>query len=102
MTAPAALGVRGFVAERVAVSTPADPFLDLRALAQYSCLSVRKLRDFLTSASHQLPSYRVGGKILVRRSEFDQWIAAYRYRADGRVDAMVADVMRTLRPQMTP
>ena len=37
-----------------------------------------------------LPCYRVGGKILVRRSEFDAWIAQYQYR--GR-----PELARTLR-----
>jgi len=72
--------VRGVLAERVVVSTPLDPFLPLRALASYSGLSVRKLRDYLDDAGHPLPCYRVGGKIVVRRSEFDGWIAAYRQR----------------------
>jgi hypothetical protein len=89
--------VRGVLAERVVLSSVADPFLDLRSLAQYSSLSVRKLRDCLQGASHPLPSYKVGGKVLVRRSEFDTWIAAYRQRSDGRIDALVADVLRTVR-----
>jgi hypothetical protein len=89
--------VRGVLADRVVVSTPLDPFLPLRALASYSGLSIRKLRDCLQGASHPLPSYKVGGKVLVRRSEFDTWIAAYRQRSDGGIDALVADVLRTVR-----
>jgi excisionase family DNA binding protein len=101
-TAPAldgtrALGlVRGVVAERVAVSTPLDPFLSLRALASYSSLSVRKLRDLLDDAGHPLPAYQVGGKILVRRSEFDAWMAAHRRRRDVDVETLVSEVLRDL------
>jgi hypothetical protein len=88
--------VRGVVAERVVISTPADPFLDLRALAQYSSLSVRKLRDHLADPVHPLPSYHVGGKILVRRSGFDAWIERFRHRAGADVDRIVEDVLRAL------
>ena len=88
--------VRGVLAERVVVSTPLDPFLSLKALAVYSSLSVRKLRDYLELPEHPLLCYRVGGKILVRRSEFDTWMAAYRHHGRRDVDAIVSDVLRTL------
>jgi excisionase family DNA binding protein len=87
--------VRGVLAERVVVSTPLDPFLSLRALAAYSGLSVRKLRDHLDDPAHPLPFYRVGGKILVRRSEFDAWIAHYRQHGQD-VDSIVRDVLKGL------
>ena len=75
--------VRGVLAERVVVSTPLDPFLSLRALAAYSGLGVRTLRTYMELAPDEaLPCYRLPGKILVRRSEFDRWIE--RYRAAGR------------------
>ena len=89
--------VRGVLAERVVISTPADPFLDLRALADYSSLSVRKLRDYLAAPLHPLPSYRVGGKVLVRRGDFDAWIERYRARPGGPdVGAIVENVLRDL------
>ena len=78
--------VRGVLAERVVVSAELDPFLSLRALAGYSGLSIRKLRDLIAAPMHPLPHYRVGGKLLIRRSDFDQWIARYRHDA-GAVDA---------------
>ena len=88
--------VRGVLAERVVVSHELDPFLDLRALSSYASLSVRKLRDLLDDAERPLPCYQVGGKLLVRRSEFDAWIAGYRRRARADVDRIVTDVLRTL------
>jgi hypothetical protein len=88
--------VRGVLAERVVVSTPLDPFLSLRALAAYSGLGARKLRDYLTDPLHPLPCYRVGGKILVRRSEFDAWIARYRQLGRPDVDRLVADALKDL------
>jgi len=75
------------------LTSPGDPYLDLRALATYSSLSVRKLRDLLDDA-HPIPSYRVGGKILVRRGEFDAWMAARRHGV--AVDRLVNDVLRSL------
>ena len=66
---------RGVVAERVVVSSPLDPFLSLKALADYAGLSVRTLRTYLDLLPDQaLPCYRIGGKILVRRSAFDAWM----------------------------
>jgi predicted DNA-binding transcriptional regulator AlpA len=88
--------IRGILAERVVISTPLDPFLSLRALATYSGLSRRKLRDYLTDPAHPLPCYRIGGKILVRRSEFDGWIAAYRQVGRVDVDQIVLQVMQGL------
>jgi hypothetical protein len=88
--------VRGVIAERVVMSTMLDPFLSLRALAGYSGLSVRKLRDCLDDPAHPLPAYRVGGKILVRRSEFDAWASRYRQVGSPNVDAIVRDVMGNL------
>ena len=48
----------------------------------------------LLDASRPIPCYRVGRKILVRRSDFDGWISAY--RATGRVDVerVVEEVVR--------
>jgi hypothetical protein len=97
--------VRGVLAREVVVSTALDPFLGLAQLARYSSLSVRKLREYLHDPSHPLPHFRVGGKVLVRISEFDRWMTAYRGRTDTRVSAIVDDVLRTLaRPKdaLTP
>jgi len=83
--------------ERVVVSVALDPYLPLSALAGYAGLSVRKLRDFLADALHPLPCYRVGGKLLVRRSEFDTWIARYRQRGRADLERIVDDVVREFR-----
>jgi Helix-turn-helix domain len=75
--------VRGVIAERVVISAALDPFLSLKALAGYSGLGVVTLRSYIDKLPDEaLPCYRVGGKILVRRSEFDAWIA--QFRAQGR------------------
>jgi excisionase family DNA binding protein len=88
--------VRGPVVEALTVSLPLDPFLSLKGLATYSGLSVRKLRDYLDNPLHPLPHYRVGGKILVRRSEFDAWMSTYRRVGSVDVDQIVEDVLGRL------
>ena len=89
--------VRGVLAERVVISTMLDPFLTLKALAKYSGISVRKLREYLDDPFHPLLHYRVGGKILVRRSEFDAWMAHYRRALSPDVTEIVNDVLQTSR-----
>lgn len=79
------------------MSTAMDPFLSLRTLASYSCVSIRKLREYLRDPAHPLPHYRLGGKIVVRRSEFDAWMAAYRRVGQADVEGIVDSVMRDLR-----
>src|SRR5262249_18508861 len=81
--------------ERENLSAPLDQFLPLRALAAYSGLSVRKLRQCLEDPAHPVPCYRVGGKILVRRSEFDAWIAVYRRHGRADVARIVSEVLRS-------
>src|SRR5262249_45103586 len=86
-------GGPGVLAERVVVTMPFDPFLSLKALSVYSGLSVRKLRQHLEDPAHPMTCYRVGGKILVRRSEFDTWIAVYRQRGRVDVNRIVGEVL---------
>lgn len=75
-----------------------DGYLGLRALARYSGLSVRTLRRYLHDPAQPLPHYRIGGRVLVRRSDFDAWAARFRVEQRGaeQLDRMVADVMAGL------
>jgi len=84
------------VIERVEARVILDPYLSLTGLAGYSGLSVRKLRTHLADVAHPIPCYRVGGKLLVRRSEFDAWMATYRQRGRVDVDRLVNEVVREL------
>jgi hypothetical protein len=63
------------VFNQIDVAANLDPYLSLKALASYSSLSIRKLREYIGLALNSLPHYRIGGKILVRMSKFDAWIA---------------------------
>jgi hypothetical protein len=60
---------------------PADEYLTLAQLEAYSKISGRQLRNYLALPPGQaLPCYRPGRKVLVRRSEFDVWLARFRQR----------------------
>lgn len=82
--------LRLMLVERLTATIPGDPYLALRALSAYSGVSVRQLREYLVNPPvprdaaaplpPPLPHYRLGGRIVVRRSEFDRWMAAYRAR----------------------
>jgi hypothetical protein len=66
-------------------------------LSTYAGLSVRTLRNHLTRLVHPLPSFRIGGKVLVRRSDFDRWAEQFRVASDAvSVDALVNEVVRGL------
>lgn len=83
------------VLDRVEVTIPLDPYFTLAALSQYSGLANRTLRKWMADPMRPLPVYRVGGKLLVRVSEFDAWVSGF--RADGgSLKAMVDDVMSKL------
>jgi hypothetical protein len=43
-----------------------------------------------------LPHYRIGGKVLVRRSEFDHWAAQFRIVQHASIDRLIDDVVRQL------
>jgi hypothetical protein len=45
---------------------------------------------------HPLPCYRIGGKVLVRRSDFDEWARQFRAAPTSAVDALVTDALRGL------
>ena len=73
-------------------------WLDLKALTQYACVSERTLREWLHRPIDPLPAARVGTKILVRRSTFDQWLENHRLKVVNVgciVDEMLAGVTGT-------
>ena len=74
-------------------------FLDLKTLAAYSSCSVRWLRDRLVDRAHPMPHYRIGGKLLVKREDFDNWMEAQRVvQPSDRLSLIVDSVMTELCP----
>jgi excisionase family DNA binding protein len=70
-----------------------DPYLTVEALVAYSGMSRRTLQRHLTARHNPLPHFKPGGKILVRRSEFDQWMERHRASATGDVTGLVNAVL---------
>ena len=54
-----------------------DIYLPLKELTRYSGLSLSFLKTKLRG-DNPIPYYNTGGKILVKRSEFDKWMEQYR------------------------
>jgi excisionase family DNA binding protein len=61
-------------------------WMGLKQLTQYANLSERTLRAWIHAPVDPLPAVRVGGKILVRRSELDAWLARHRVKPLDALD----------------
>ena len=70
-------------------------FLDLKALSKYSALAVPTLRDYLKGPD-PIPHFKVRGKIIVRLSEFNDWLETYRVDAGQKLGAVVDGIMADL------
>ena len=66
-------------------------YLDLRRLAERSCLSIRFLRG-RTKGENPIPHHRVGQKIFVYWPEFVEWMSGYRApETSAQIDAEVKE-----------
>ena len=68
-----------------------DYLFDLRGLSAYSSLSVSSLRVHIRS--NGLPAYQVHGKILVRKSEFDQWLSKFRLNKSQDLNRLADEII---------
>ena len=75
-------------------SAEIDQYFDLRNLSAYSCLGVPTLRDYLRSAG--LPHFKLKGKILVKKSEFDEWLESFRIKTDQELNGIIDSVLESL------
>jgi Helix-turn-helix domain len=79
--------------ERLEVSMALDPYLTLEALATYSGMPQRALRRAINAAPDlALPCYRIGTRIVVRRSEFDRWVEQHRHRGRPSLEKALAEL----------
>ena len=69
-------------------------YFDLKGLATYSSLPVPTLRDYVKGCG--LPCFKIRGKLLVKKSEFDGWIESFRVD-HNRLDQLVNEVMASLK-----
>ena len=70
-----------------------DQYFDLKGLSVYSAIAVGTIRDHIKTRG--LPNFKVAGKILVKRSEFDSWVE--KYRSTKSLNHIVDDVMDSLK-----
>lgn len=71
-------------------------WMDLKALTQYACVSERTVRGWIHRSENPLPAVRVGTKILIRKSVFDQWLESHRLESadlSSIVDGIVSELV---------
>jgi hypothetical protein len=96
----AEIGVR--VVEAVSITTDLDVYFSLKGLVGYASLSRRTLGDLINDPRDPIPSFRVGGKVLVKKSAFDMWLSRRRNRkplAAARLAAADARALLAARPK---
>ena len=71
-----------------------DQYFDLKGLEAYSALKVGTLRDYIKTGD--LPCFKLRGKILIKRSEFDLWIKQYQFNRSRDLDNIVNEVMDSM------
>ena len=69
-----------------------ETYLDLKTLSKRTCLSIRTIRDYLKDLYHPLPHFKLAGKILIRWSDFEQWISQYKVNKNIDVDDIIKSV----------
>jgi excisionase family DNA binding protein len=72
-----------------------DQYFDLKGLEVYSALKVPTLRNYIKSGT--LPCFKVKGKILIRKSEFDAWLESYRVNRAKEINDIVDGIMSSLK-----
>ncbi len=72
-----------------------DGYFDLKGLAGYSTLGVSTLRDYIRSG--KLPAYKVKGKVLVKKSEFEKWMDRHRMDKKKDINGIVDEVVGSLK-----
>ena len=70
-----------------------DRYMDKREAATYTSLSTRNLEARLP----EIPHYRVGKKILFKKSEIDKWMETYREGGTQNLDRIADEVIESIR-----
>ena len=71
-----------------------DQYFDLKGLSVYSAVSVGSLRDYVKTG---LPHFKLKGKILIKRSEFDAWLERYRVNKKKDLAGLVDEIVSSLK-----
>ena len=68
-------------------------YLDLKSLSRYASISVAALRGYIGDG---LPYFKLKGKILVKREEFDAWLEGFRCSRQADLNDLVTNIMDSL------
>ena len=71
-----------------------DQYFDLKGLSAYSSIKVPTLRDHIREDG--LPYFKPKGKVLVLRSEFNEWMERFRGNREQELRAVVNGVVDSL------
>jgi hypothetical protein len=66
------------------LTSATDRYLDLAGLAEYSTIGKSTLRVYIRSQG--LPAFKIKGKTIVKKSEFDRWMEEYRIKDPPDID----------------
>ena len=69
-----------------------DRYMDKREAAEYTSLSVRNLEARLP----EIPHFRVGQKILFKKSEVDRWMETYREGGAQNLDRIADEAIESI------
>ena len=72
-----------------------DQYFDLSGLSAYSSIGVSTLRGHIKRDA--LPCFRLRGKILVKKSEFDAWMNRFRLHKRQDISTIVDEAMERLK-----
>jgi excisionase family DNA binding protein len=67
-------------------------YYDLKGLSRSASIPVPTARDYIKKEG--LPCFKVRGKVLIKRTEFEAWLENYRLKSN--VDEIVSDVLNSL------
>ena len=70
-----------------------DRYMNKREAAAYTSLSTRNLEARLS----EIPHYRVGKKILFKKSELDHWMEQFREGGTQNLDRIVDETLESLK-----
>ncbi len=70
-----------------------DRYLDKREAATYTSLSTRNLEARLP----EIPHFRVGQKILFKKSELDRWIEQFREGGNQNLNRLADEAIESLK-----
>ena len=70
-------------------------WLGLRELTYYANISERTIRSWIYSPSDPLPATKVGGKVLIRKTDFNKYLERHRVRPlhTTDIDGLVRSVL---------